>query len=163
MAWLESCLNHLAEFSAAAMMFMVAAEVIGRYAFRHTLEGVGVFDMTQFMMVGITYLALAHTQALKAHISVDLVLSRLPPRGRLITETVGYVLALIFFAVVVWQTWNRMAWSWQVGEATVGVERFPVWPARLIVPVGSFMLCLRFIGDIIQNLSRLVKSKGRES
>jgi TRAP-type mannitol/chloroaromatic compound transport system permease small subunit len=49
-----------------------------------------------------------------------------------------------------------------MGEYRWGLIPIPIWPARLMIPVGITLLFLRFVGDIVININTLVKPKGGE-
>ena len=56
-----------------AMMLLVTADVSGVTSSARRSQG--TTELTEFMMVALLYFSLAHTQALKGHINVDIFLS----------------------------------------------------------------------------------------
>ena len=136
-----------------AMMLLVTADVLGRFFFSTQVQG--TTELTEFMMVALLYLSLAHTQALKGHINVDIFLSYFKKRTRLVFDLIIYLLGLVLFALITWQGTLAAIKAWTFWETTFGVILFPLFPAKVLVPLGSFLLCLRYLLDIKDTIKTL--------
>lgn len=153
---LEKFLNHIAGgILLLGMMLLVTGDVIRRLVFKSPIHG--TTELVEFMMVGLLYFTIANTQALKAHIYIELITERLSPRARLLCEVIGYFLGLIVFSLITWQGVKSSIYSWKINEITFGVIKFPLFPSKIIIPIGSFILCLRYILDIIDGIGKLGK------
>lgn len=158
MVRLEKFLNNVAGgVILSAMMLLVTGDVLGRYLFNRPIHG--TTEVTEFMMVGLLYFTLAHTQALKAHIRVDMLVSLFSPRARLICEVITYLLGFILFALITWQSLASAIQAWKIGETTFGLILFPLFPAKVLVPIGCFIVCLRLILDFFNGLRNLKKTE----
>jgi len=154
MVRLEKFLNHVAGgIILTAMMLLVTADVLGRYLFDRPVHGTN--ELTEFMMVGLLYFTLAHTQSLKAHIRVDMLVAVFPRRARLLCEAVTYFLGFILFSLITWQSLAAAGQAWKIGETTFGLILFPLFPAKVLVPIGSFFLSLRFLFDFFAGMKNL--------
>lgn len=140
-----------------AMMLLVTGDVLGRYLFNSPIHG--TTEITEFMMVGLLYFTLAHTQALKAHIRVDMLVSLFSPRARLICEEITYFLGFILLALITWQSLVSAIQAWKIGETTFGLILFPLFPAKVLIPIGCFIVCLRLILDFFHGLRNLRKTE----
>ena len=136
-----------------AMMILVTCDVIARFFFNHPIHG--ATEITEFMMVGMFYFTLAYTQGVKHNIKVEVIITHLSPKAKQIAEFVTYFLGLLLFALITWQGVRSAADAWAIGEITFGLVELPLFPAKVLVPIGSFMLCLRFIMDIIEGWKEL--------
>jgi len=153
---LEKFLNNVAGgIILAGMMLLVTGDVIRRLAFKSPIHG--TTELVEFMMVGLLYLTLANTQAIKAHINIDLLVQHLSPKARLLCEVISYFLGLVVFSLITWQGIKSSAYAWKINEITFGVIRFPLFPSKMIIPIGSFFLCLRFVLDLMDGLGKLRK------
>jgi len=129
------------------MIFPTTFDVVLRYVFNAPLPE--MFQLTEFMMVGVVYLAIAYVQQLKDHIKIEAATQWLPPRIQEILDNFGYGVGLIIFAIITWQT-GRLAWeAWETSDYTMGIVQFPLWPAKSILPIGTGLLSLRLLVDII--------------
>ena len=133
-----------------AMMILITCDVIARFTFNHPIHG--VTEITEFMMVGMFYFTLAHTQAVKHNIKVEVIITHLSPKAKRRAEFITYFLGLLLFALITWQGVRSAADAWAIGEITFGLVELPLFPAKVLVPIGSFILCLRFMVDIIESL-----------
>jgi TRAP-type C4-dicarboxylate transport system permease small subunit len=63
--------------------------------------------------------------------------------------------ALTFFGLMLWQAINEAQYSYQIREATVGLIRFPLYPARIVLAAGTGLLILRLVLDLVLDASRI--------
>lgn len=61
---------------------------------------------------------------------------------------------ITFFGLLVWQGANEALYSWQIGESTSGLFRFPLWPARWILVLGSVLMILQLLLDLWRDVTR---------
>lgn len=141
------------------MMSLVSAHVISRYLFKKPI--LGATEISEFIMVGLVYFTIAHTEALKAHIKVDILTERLSTTMKTILWLIASLIGLFIFAFIVRQGVLSAMDSWHVHEGTLGVISFPTFPVKLIIPFGSFLLCLRFIQNIIDSISGLLRKRAK--
>ncbi|MBI5969181.1 MAG: TRAP transporter small permease [Deltaproteobacteria bacterium] len=138
------------------MIFPTSVDVILRYLFNAPLPE--IFQLTEFMMVGVVYLAISYVQALKDHIKIEIVTSWLPKKAQEALDLFGYLVGLFIFSIIAWQS-GRQAWeAWVTQDYTMGIVQFPVWPAKSILPLGVGLLCLRLILDIMIGFQRLLRA-----
>ena len=158
MVRLEKFLNNVAGgVILTAMMFLVTGDVLGRYLFNRPIHG--TTEVTEFMMVGLLYFTLAHTQTLKAHIRVDMLVSIFSPRARILCEAITYFLGFILLALITWQSLAAAIQAWKIGETTFGLILFPLFPAKVLIPLGCFIFSLRLILDFFNGLKKLRKKE----
>jgi len=145
------------------MIFPTTLDVILRYIFNAPLPE--MFQLTEFMMVAVVYLAIAYVQQLKDHIKIEIVTQWLPQKVQEALDLFGYLVGLVIFTIITWQT-SRLAWeAWDTQDYTMGIVHFPLWPAKSILPIGIGLLCLRLLLDILTGLLKLghsfVDNKGQ--
>ncbi|HEY9532411.1 MAG TPA: TRAP transporter small permease [Burkholderiales bacterium] len=136
-----------------AAMLVGVADVVGtEFLGRPVL---GTLEFTESTMVLVVFGALAYAQERRAHIRVELLYSFVGPRGKSFMEAVTHIVAFIFFALVAWQGYVELLYSWEIKESTMGSVRFPLYPARVLLLVGVALLLLRLAIDIAQDIGRL--------
>jgi TRAP-type C4-dicarboxylate transport system permease small subunit len=152
-SWEEVFNNFISSFLLIAIMLLVVANVTGRYLFNSPVHG--TMEITEFVMVAIVYFTFAHTQAIKSHIRVELLLGVLSRKARLIFDLITCVLGLVIFVLITWQGILCFIDSWEILEVTDGYIEFPIYPAKLTIPIGCFIFSLRFIVDIVDVIKQL--------
>ncbi len=138
------------------MIFPTTLDVILRYIFNAPLPE--MFQLTEFMMVAVVYLAIAYVQQLKDHIKIEIVTQWLPQKVQDALDLFGHLVGLVICTIITWQS-GRLAWeAWDTQDYTMGIVHFPLWPAKTILPIGIGLLCLRLLLDILIGLFRLRQS-----
>jgi TRAP-type mannitol/chloroaromatic compound transport system permease small subunit len=81
------------------------------------------------------------------------------PRIRSFMDAVTHLLALVFFALLAWQSIGELTYSWEMKEATMGAIRFPLYPARLLLTVGATLLIAQLTLDVILDVGRMLRGE----
>ncbi len=90
------------------------------------------------------------------HVKVDILYSRLSRRSQLWIDIFGTVFFLLpMSALVVWLSWPVFVAAYQSGEVSGNTGGLPLWWARLLVPVGFFLLLLQGISELIKRVAIL--------
>lgn len=139
--------NTIAMAVLAFMMFLGAADVIGRYVFNRPI--MGTLEMSEVFLASMTMLGLGGTQLIKAHISVDLFTRRMSKRAKAVTYFITTLISLIIFAMIAWRA-VIIANIYREGGRLVFTVLWPMGTLQLLVAIGSAVLCLVFILDLIK-------------
>ncbi|MEM9357357.1 MAG: TRAP transporter small permease [Pseudomonadota bacterium] len=142
-------------------MFLGVGDVIGTQFLASPLPGAK--ELTESTMVLIVFGALTYAQIQRSHIRVELLYTRMGPRGRAVMDVIADIAALLFFSLMLWQAINEALFSIQLKEATVGLIRFPLYPARIILAAGTALLIVRLLIDLLQDLQRVRTGEELES
>jgi TRAP-type C4-dicarboxylate transport system permease small subunit len=138
------------------MIFPTTLDIFLRYIMEEPLPA--IFQLTEFMMVGVVYLGISYVQSMKEHIKIEMATSWLPKRGQDLLDIFGYLVGLLLFAIMMWQS-GRLAWeAWVTQDYTMGIIHFPLWPAKSIIPIGCGLLCVRLLLDIFLDIQTLRRS-----
>jgi len=62
------------------------------------------------------------------------------------------------FVLLTWATWVFALKAWQSGF-TSDAASLPLFPPRLLVPIGSGVLCLQLLADLIQQIGSLLSHR----
>ena len=136
-----------------ASMLIGVADVVGTKFFDWPVPG--TLEFTESTMVLVVFGALAYAQERRGHIRVEVLYSHAGPRGKSFMEAVTHIVAFIFFALLAWQGYVELLYSWEIKESTMGSVRFPLYPARVLLVIGVALLILRLAIDIAQDIGRL--------
>lgn len=134
-------------------MFLGVADILGTQVLNKPIPGPR--ELTESTMVLIVFGALTYAQLRRAHIRVEIVYMRSGPRTRAAMDVVADICAIVFFGLLLWQAVNEARYSLQIGEATVGLIRFPLWPARLTLCAGTGLMILRLFLDLATDIRRI--------
>jgi len=127
------------------MMVITVADVIGRF-FNHPV--LGADEIVVLMLIVSCAFSWAYVQSKKGHTTIDLILNVLPARAQNILNIVMSLLGLILMCLIAWQSVNMIMLSYRVQEWTALLQ-LPVWIFKISILVGSTLLGLQLILDII--------------
>lgn len=158
---LMAVLNAVGTAWVAAITVLICGDILGRALFRSPI--IGVPEIVKVSVVAIVWLQMAHTLRIGGHLRSDVVLGRLPPRGRAVVNLVASLLGLAVFGLLVYSGWPTMIEAWELGEFE-GEEpvRVPTYPLRSIVLLGAALTALQFLSMAVEAARQLGAGRAGE-
>ena len=126
----------LATFAAAVlaiMMFLMAADVIGRYLFNAPISG--GLELVEFMMAIIVPIGIAYCAFNRSHVSVDMIVDRFPARLRRILDSLTTLVSIVFIGILCWQNILNVIETYN-SKMTSAVLKLPSYPFTVPVALG---------------------------
>jgi len=122
---------------------------------RHTMQAAipGGIAFSQIILAIVVFFALGQAQAKKEHIRVEIFVDKLLPSKKIrrYLDLVVYLVAIIFFAIIFWESIEAFKVSYNIKEYYGGAQiRVPIYPARGALLVGCVIIIGQFIKDSIQ-------------
>jgi TRAP-type C4-dicarboxylate transport system permease small subunit len=151
--WIARALLTVAAVLAFSLCFLVCADVIGRVVFNSPVKGTP--EIVSFSIVIILWLQAAYAIRSGGMISVDALHAHLPHRAQRACDVFGALLGIAFFALVCWGSVDPALYAWNSNEGE-GALRVPVWPARFLVVLGSFLAAFNYLLLAVQHFRALV-------
>ena len=106
---------------------------------------VWMFEITEYCILWITFLAAPWVLSEEGHIKMDLLLGSFSPQVRtslnIITSIIGALTCLILTGFSIKVTWDYF----RSGYFLHTVLAPPIYPILVIVPIGCFVLFIQFI------------------
>lgn len=137
------------------MMLLVAADVIGRYVFNSPIYG--AMEIGELMMVILVFLGMSYCTLERAHVRVELLVSRFSERTQVILDIIMSIASAAIFALIVWQMGMQ---GWQglfspSGRITLllGLKEAPF---LLIAAIGGLLMCLELLVHSFHSLAKVV-------
>jgi len=133
-------LTWIASGALGILILFVVANVLSRFLFKKPLPG--TIEVIELVAVVIVFFSVAYTESKRAHIYVELVVSKLRRRTQAVLASMMYALSAIFFAVMAWRS-SVLAWSYlSPTTRETYVLSIPIAPFLFVVAFGSLMLAL---------------------
>lgn len=125
------------------MMLITTTEVVGRYVFNHPTIWAWPLNRQIF---GLFILAAgAYTMSKGEHIRIEILYDHFPRKIKFIARMITLACFIIFMGVLLWQT-SWMGWnSLMMGEKLAGAFRMPLYPFKLLIPIGVFLFLIQGI------------------
>ena len=132
-------------------MFISVADVFGTQMGRPVP---GALEFTESTMVLVVFGGIAFAQIRRAHIRVELLYLNAGPKLRSAMDIFTSLAGIVFFSLLAWQGGVEALYSWEINEATSGLIRFPLWPARWLLVAGSALMILQLVLDLWRDITR---------
>ena len=163
---LLSAFNAIVRYSSGALLWLEAQTHWGIFGWLYGLYAANanmLSDATWYMFAGLVMLGGAWTLKVNAHVRVDLVYGSISERARTWIDLLGGLFFLLpLCLLLIWFTWG---WAWSslvTGEGSASAGGLPLWPAKLLLPVGFAVLGLQGIAEIIKCILALTTTYVRE-
>ena len=147
--------------SVAFLIFILAVvifyEIIMRYVFASpTLWG---HELSAMIFGTFAVIGGAYTMYKGGHVNMDLVLLRLPVRIKAAAEIFGALMAFAFLGVLVWKGGEIAIKSISMFERASTLWGPPIWPMKLILPLGSLIFLLQVAVKLFRDINTLIAGR----
>ncbi len=109
-----------------------------------------------YLFAGMVMLGAAHALRLNAHVRVDVLYGHLSSRNQARIDLLGFILFLLPVAIfLLIHSWPMFAGAWISNEVSASAGGLPLWPAKLMLPLGFALLILQALAEIIKRIAYL--------
>jgi len=136
------------------MVSTIVIDITGRTFFFKPLEG--TLELNEMLMVLIVFLGLAWTQSQRGNVKIEVFASRLSFKSARVVDLAVLTMSLLFASLITIGGTVEALHSTRIREAVWGIARFPVWPGKIMLAFGCFLLCIQFLIDIIHEAGHLL-------
>jgi len=120
------------------LMFMTTIGVIGR-KFGYPING--VFDLTHYTVLMMTFLGMAYAGFHGAHVTIELLFNRLGPKTQGILNRLINLLGCFIFLVIAWRTYVQSILIREINESSQLLE-IPHYPFYWLAAAGSLLFAI---------------------
>lgn len=145
--------NAVACLTVIIMALLTCADVVLRL-FGRPIPG--TYELIGYLGSVVVSFSLAYTSLEKGHVSVEILVEKLPERIQIFVDGIGALIGSILFGLIAWQSAVYALDMKNSGEVSMTLQ-MPVYPFLLGIAIGCGMLCMVLIMDIIRSLRRIVK------
>jgi len=137
-----------------AMMAITVVHVIGRYFFSHPIFGQS--EIVGLLQVVIVSLSGAYTVILRRHVTIGLVVDRLPARQQAYWDVVAYLISVAFTLLAAWQTFMYASRLLQQGKTT-DMLKIAIAPFYYVIAFGWFLLSVGIVLVLVDSVRKAAK------
>jgi TRAP-type mannitol/chloroaromatic compound transport system permease small subunit len=129
-----------------------AGNAISRYALNQSSNA--WLEIQWYLFSAIFLFCSGYTLLHNQHVRIDILSGRLSARARAWIDVLGTIFFLLPMAIgIMWLSWPVFIDAYTRGEVSTNAGGLIIWPARLMLPIGFFLL-------VIQGFSELIKRVG---
>ena len=141
------------------MTVVILYEVVARYIFNSPT--IWAFEISLALYGFYVLLLGGYILKGRGHINIDIVYGRFSPRQRAIINLFTWLLFFAWISVIMWQGWKAGWFSWTAREHYITPFAFPIYPVKLCLPLGAFLIFLQGLAGYIRDITFVIT--GREA
>jgi TRAP-type mannitol/chloroaromatic compound transport system permease small subunit len=147
-------LGHTIYWLVLAAVLISAANAVVRKAFNYSSNS---FLEIQWYLFSVIFLFLAgYTLKHNEHVRIDIITGRFSARTRAMIDIFGTLFFLLPMAILImWLSWPVFVDAYARNEVSTNAGGLIIWPARLMVPVGFFLLIVQALSELIKRIAFL--------
>jgi TRAP-type transport system small permease protein len=146
----------IAKLSIVICVLLITFSAVGRYFFGTPIPGSYLIN-ENFLMVIMIFMSFSYTWKEKGFVSVTLVYDKFPIKVKQIIYILIVVAGIVFFSLVGYQGYLITVDDWVNQTTFSGLVQLPAYLSRIWVPLGSFILVLRMIFELIIEIRKLIQ------
>jgi len=137
--------------SITGMVGLIVVDVVLRYVFNRPISS--SHEIVMYLLTIVVFSAFSYATVEKSHVMVELVISRLPGRARLVIEIVVSFLGVGLFTLIAEQSVVRGI-ALRAENLTSSILHIPTYPFLFIIAFSSALVALTLLGDVMKSLRR---------
>jgi len=151
---LNERIGRLVYWCVLIMVLVSAANATSRYALN--IASNAWLELQWYLFAGVFLLCSGYTLLHNEHIRIDVISSRLSRRARIWIDILGTLFFMLpMTAYITWLSWPIFVNAWVSGEISMNAGGLIRWPARLLVPLGFFLLTIQGVSELIKRIAYL--------
>jgi TRAP-type mannitol/chloroaromatic compound transport system permease small subunit len=137
------------------MVLISAANAILRYSL--SIASNAWLELQWYLFSAVFLLCAGYTLLNNEHIRIDVIASLWSRRTQVWIDVFGTLFFLLPMSVyIMWSSWEPFMNAWTSGEISGNAGGLIRWPARLLIPIGFFLLSLQGISELIKRVGFLM-------
>lgn len=113
-----------------------------------------LLEVQWYLFAAIFMLAAGYTLLRNEHVRIDILISRLSPKGRNWVDIFGIVFFLLpIMLLILWLSWPIVMSSFESGEMSQNPGGLIRWPVKILLPIGLFLLVLQAVSELIKRIA----------
>ena len=114
-------------------------------------------EIQWYLFAAVFLLGAGYTFMRNEHVRIDVVAGKFSRRTQTWIDIFGILFFLMPMAIaIMWLSWPIFVQALLSNEQSSNAGGLTVWPARLLVPIGFFLLVLQGISELIKRIGFLM-------
>jgi TRAP-type mannitol/chloroaromatic compound transport system permease small subunit len=137
-----------------AAVLISTGNAIVRYAFNRSSNS--WLEIQWYLFSFVFLFCAGYTLLHNQHVRIDVISANLSARGRAWIDVLGTILFLMPMAIaIMWLSWPVFLDAYRSNEVSTNAGGLLVWPGRLMLPIGFFLLVLQGLSELIKRVAFL--------
>ena len=152
--WINERIGKGAFWLILVMTLISAGNASFRFVFNDSSNG--LLEIQWYLFAAVFLLCSPYTLQKNEHVRIDVLSSKLSPRGLAIIDVIGTVFFLMPMVVLIlWMSIPLVAESYRIDEYSANAGGLLRWPVKILLPIGFALLALQGISELIKRIAFL--------
>jgi TRAP-type mannitol/chloroaromatic compound transport system permease small subunit len=113
-------------------------------------------EIQWYLFSAVFLLCAGYTLLHNQHVRIDVITGHLSKRAQTWIDIFGTVFFLLPMAIaIMWMSWPVFVDAYRSSEVSANAGGLPVWPGRLLLPIGFLLLVLQGLSELIKRIAFL--------
>jgi len=136
------------------MTIICAGNASVRFTFNQSSNG--LLEIQWYLFAAIFLLGSAYTLQRNEHVRIDVLSSKLSPKGLAVVDIIGTLFFLLPMAITIaWLSLPLVAESYKIQEHSPNAGGLIRWPVKAILPIAFTLLTLQGVSELIKRIAFL--------
>ena len=152
--WLNERVGKGAFWLVLIMTLISAGNATYRFIFNDSSNG--MLEIQWYLFAAIFLMCSPYTLQKNEHVRIDVLSSKLSPRGLAVIDIIGTLFFLLPMVIaVMWLSLPLVAESYRIHEYSANAGGLIRWPVKILLPIGFALLALQGISELIKRIAFL--------
>ena len=152
--WLNEHVGRLVYWFVLIMVLISAGNAAVRYSLDTSSNK--WLEIQWYLFSFVFLFSAGYTLLHNQHVRIDIVTAHLPGRVKAWIDILGTLFFLLPMAIaIMWLSWPVFVDAYDSHEISTNAGGLIIWPARLMLPVGFFLLVLQGLSELIKRVAFL--------
>jgi TRAP-type mannitol/chloroaromatic compound transport system permease small subunit len=153
--WLNEHVGRLTYWLVLAAVLISSGNAIVRYSLNTSSNA--WLEIQWYLFSAVFLFCAGYTLLHNQHVRIDIVSGLFSKKVQTWIDILGSVLFLLPMAItIMWLGWAVFVDAYQRNEISTNAGGLLIWPARLMLPIGFFLLILQGVSELIKRIAFLL-------
>ena len=153
--WLNERIGRLTYWLVLAAVLISSGNAVVRYSLN--MSSNAWLEIQWYLFSAVFLFCAGYTLLHNQHVRIDIVSGRFSKKVQTWIDILGTLLFLLPMAItIMWLGWAVFVDAYQRNEVSTNAGGLIIWPARLMLPIGFFLLMLQGLSELIKRIALLL-------
>ena len=116
------------------------------------------YEVNIIFLLGCVVFAIAGVQLYRRQLRVDFVSNHFSEGVQdFLINVIGSLMGIFVIVLLIWKSWDAAWYSFTIGETSQSVWREPLFPIKVMVPIGASLLLLVILSQFTHGIINFVQ------
>jgi TRAP-type C4-dicarboxylate transport system permease small subunit len=148
--WMCGC---IAAITTMALIAITVCDIFLRFVFNKPING--TFELTEYAMIIIVFMAIPWATTRNVHVRVDLLTGKFSAKKQTIIYAISCFLSMIITFLFGWYTYPEILYAYDIQFKSDMLD-IPTYPFYIIIMIGFFLLLFTLLAVFLEYINDAV-------